>query len=118
MLRGEWLKVSLIKARAQLIKRGESWSCDPVIQTRTKVSILASGMQPARTAVPVPVNREAWRSSCPPTLLSRGSSHCRRPQEDTGGRQRRCCCGFIMKASFRVQLITHKLLRQLPFFLD
>lgn len=67
--RGGNPKVSLIKARAQLIKRGESQPRDPVIQTRTRVSILASGRQPARTAVPVPVNRESWRSGCPPTLV-------------------------------------------------
>lgn len=68
---------------AQLIKREEAWWCDPAIQTRTWVSILTSGKQPARTAAPVPVNTEASGSSCPPTPLSGASGHCPPTEEDT-----------------------------------
>lgn len=52
MVRRIWLKGSLIKVSAQLIKAGESESRDPAIQTRTWVSILSSGRQRARTTAP------------------------------------------------------------------
>lgn len=119
MARRLWLKASLIKASAQLIKIGASYSRDPAIQTRTWVSILASGKQPARTTAPVRVNSEARSISCPPTLLSKGSSHWRRPQKDTLPRcrhtknQRGSCYRLIIiiiAILFRVLLIRKRFL--------
>lgn len=74
MVRRIWLKGSLIKVSAQLIKGGES-----AIQTRTWVSILSSGRQRARTTAPAQsIERPEDQAVLP---------HCH-PQEDpAGGKQ-------------------------------
>lgn len=79
MVRRIWLKGSLIKVSAQLIKGGESESRDPAIQTRTWVSILSSGRQRARTTAPAQsIERPEDQAVLP---------HCH-PQEDpAGGKQ-------------------------------